>query len=77
MPFFMKYAVGEVAHEKMDSLVSLHKDVVEKNKTPRDIDEQIKKYEYLVNLVGDKFLKMSLGEILSEIKDKVKQTANV
>ena len=77
MPFFMKYAVGEVARKKMNGLISLHKKVVEQRMLPRDIDEQIKKYEYLVNLVGDKFVKMSLGDMLNDIKDRVKQTVHV
>lgn len=77
MPFFLPYAVGEVAREKMSGLISMHRDVVEQNKMPSDIEEQIKKYEYLVNMVGDTFIKMALNDMLDKIKDKVKQTVHV
>lgn len=73
LPFFMSYGIGEVARRKILGLMTLYKSVVEAHVIPKNIKEQVDRYEYIVNFVGDKFIKMSLTEMLKEVKAQINQ----
>lgn len=70
-PFFMSYAIGEVAREKLSEFIQLHDEIVKNKQKPEDIAEQLRRYKYIIKLIGDKFIRMQLEEFLADIEKNV------
>ena len=72
-PFFMDYSMGEVARRKIEEIIDLYESVVEhKNAPPKNVENMIARYTAIVKLVGDSYIRGSLKEMLTQVKNSIK-----
>ena len=67
-PFFMDYSIGEFAKQQLEQIIQLHDTVLSGNFVRENVSVLLPKYEYLIRLIGDSFIKEMLNDMLKEIK---------
>lgn len=77
-PFFMDYSIGRVAQMKVQEIIYFYEAIVVKHGSiPNDVNNKLSRYTRIVNLIGDKYIKNSLKEMMNELKIYIEGQENV
>lgn len=67
-PFFMDYSIGEFAKQQLEQIIQLHDNVLSGNYDTENVFMLLPKYESLIRIVGDSFVREMLTDMLKEIR---------
>lgn len=68
--FFMEYSMGQIAQEEIEEIFSKYNSIITEDH-PAISEEDLKRYSYVTNVVGDEYLHSALERVMKKLEQYV------